>query len=49
MMGLPIYGRSFTLNDPKKNALGDAAKDGGIAGKWTRAKGFKGYYEVQIR
>jgi len=46
MMGLPIYGRSFTLADPKKNGLGDTARDGGIAGKWTRAKGFKGYYEI---
>ena len=46
MLGLPIYGRSFTLNDAKNNGIGAPARDGGIAGKWTRAKGFLGYYEV---
>jgi len=46
MLGLPIYGRSFTLNDPKNNGIGAPARDGGQAGKWTRAKGFLGYYEI---
>jgi chitinase len=46
VLGLPIYGRSFTLKDPKQNGIGAPTRDGGIAGKWTRAKGFLGYYEV---
>ena len=46
MLGLPIYGRSFKLNDPAQNGIGAPARDGGSAGKWTRAKGFLGYYEV---
>jgi len=46
VLGLPIYGRSFTLKDPKQNGIGAPTRDGGIAGKWTRAKGFLGYYEI---
>merc|ERR1719192_2454849 len=46
MLGLPIYGRSFTLNDPKNNGIGAPARDGGQAGKWTRAKGFLGYDDI---
>lgn len=47
VLGLPIYGRSFTLKDPKQNGIGAPTRDGGQAGVWTRAKGFLGYYEVR--
>jgi len=46
MLGLPIYGRSFALNDASQNGIGAPAIGGGQAGPWTRAKGFLGYYEV---
>ena len=46
MLGLPIYGRSFKLDDPSNTGFHSPARDGGSAGKWTRAKGFLGYYEI---
>ena len=46
VLGLPIYGRSFKLDDPKVNGFHAPARAGGTAGEWTRAKGFLGYYEI---
>lgn len=46
VMGMPLYGQSFTLADPKKNGLNAKAPGPGQAGEYTRAAGFLAYYEV---
>lgn len=48
MIGMPTYGRSFTLVDPAKFDIGAPASGGGIAGKYTSEAGFMAYYEVRI-
>lgn len=46
-VGLPLYGRSFTLSDASKSGINAPARDGGgTAGKYTREKGYLAYYEV---
>lgn len=47
-MGMPLYGQSFTLADPKNHGLNAKAPAGGQAGEYTRASGFLAYYEVTI-
>lgn len=49
IMGMPLYGQSFTLADPKKNGLNANAPGPGTAGEYTRAAGFLAYYEVSSR
>lgn len=46
VMGMPLYGQSFTLTDPTKNGLNAKASGGGQAGQYTRAQGFLAYYEI---
>jgi len=46
VMGMPLYGQSFTLNNKKENGLNAPAKSGGAAGPATRAKGFLAYHEI---
>ncbi|KAI0213288.1 Acidic mammalian chitinase [Lamellibrachia satsuma] len=46
LLGLAMYGRTFTLADPTKHGLGDAATSAGQAGKYTDTAGFLSYYEV---
>nr|CAD7454426.1 unnamed protein product [Timema tahoe] len=46
MIGMPTYGRSFTLIDPTKFDIGAPASGGGVAGKYTGEAGFMSYYEV---
>ena len=46
VMGMPLYGQSFTLTNAKDHGLNAAARDGGTAGVATRAKGFLAYHEV---
>lgn len=46
IMGMPLYGQSFTLADPKNNGLNAKAPGPGIAGEFTRAAGFLAYYEI---
>jgi chitinase len=46
IMGIPMYGQSFTLRDPKINGLGAPASGPGEAGQFTRQGGFLSYYEV---
>lgn len=46
VMGMPLYGQSFTLTNAKDNGLNAAARDGGTAGIATRAKGFLAYHEI---
>jgi len=46
VIGMPTYGRSFTLSDPSQYVVNSPAKDGGKAGEYTREAGFLAYYEV---
>jgi len=46
MIGMPTYGRSFTLVDSTKFDIGAPASGGGTAGKYTGEAGFMSYYEV---
>ena len=46
IMGMPMYGQSFTLVDPKQNGLNSKSSGGGTAGEFTRQSGFLAYYEV---
>lgn len=47
ILGIPTYGRSFTLTNPDENEL-DASADGpGEQGEATREKGYLAYYEVR--
>ena len=45
-MGMPLYGQSFSLDDPKVNGLNAPARQKGEAGQYTRARGFLAYYEI---
>ena len=47
VIGMPTYGRSFTLSDRSKWIVNSATKDGGKAGEYTREAGFLAYYEVR--
>lgn len=46
IMGLPLYGQSFTLSSTRDNGLGNQTYGGGTAGEFTRARGFLAYYEI---
>ncbi|CAG0913024.1 unnamed protein product [Notodromas monacha] len=45
-MGLPLYSRGFTLDDPALNQIYDNATEAGIAGPYTRQVGVLGYNEL---
>nr|XP_027218101.1 probable chitinase 10 isoform X3 [Penaeus vannamei] len=46
VLGMPLYGQSFSINDPKNTGLNSPARSGGQAGPFTRARGFLAYYEI---
>lgn len=46
VMGLPLYGQSFSLADVNKRGLNDKTYGPGEAGEFTRAGGFLAYYEI---
>lgn len=46
IMGMPLYGQSFSLTDPNKHGLNEKSSGGGQAGEFTRAQGFLAYYEI---
>ena len=46
VMGMPLYGQAFTLNDQSKTGLNAQANQKGTAGQFTRAAGFLAYYEI---
>ncbi|KAF7989656.1 hypothetical protein HCN44_008330 [Aphidius gifuensis] len=46
MIGMPTYGRSFTLVDKDKFDIGAPASGGGTPGNFTNESGFLSYYEV---
>jgi chitinase len=45
IMGMPMYGQTFTMNSPSPAGLG-APGGKGLAGEFTRQEGFTAYYEV---
>ena len=46
-MGLPAYGRSFTLASAEQFDIGAPAVGGGLEGRYTIEEGFLAYYEVR--
>ena len=46
IMGMPTYGRSFTLSSDSEHGLGAPARGPGIPGRITKAEGVLSYYEV---
>ncbi|ENN70443.1 hypothetical protein YQE_12947, partial [Dendroctonus ponderosae] len=46
VMGMPLYGQSFTLADSSNYALNDPSYGPGEAGEFTRAGGFLAFYEI---
>lgn len=46
VIGMPTYGRSFTLADRNNYIVNSETKDGGTAGEYTREAGFLSYYEA---
>ena len=46
VLGMPLYGHSFTLTNPAENGLNAPATGGGTEGEFTKAKGFLAYYEI---
>lgn len=46
VMGMPLYGQSFTINDPRANTGLNSPASAGNAGEFTRAAGFLSYYEI---
>lgn len=47
LMGLPAYGRSFTLASAEQFDIGAPAVGGGLEGRYTIEEGFLAYYEVR--
>ncbi|XP_012938466.1 chitotriosidase-1, partial [Aplysia californica] len=45
VVGVPFYGRSFTLSG-SNSGLGASARGAGTAGKYTREAGFLAFYEI---
>lgn len=45
-LGMPLYGQSFTINDPKAGVGLNVPASAGNAGEFTRAAGFLAYYEI---
>nr|CAI5843686.1 unnamed protein product [Callosobruchus analis] len=48
-LGIPFYGRAYTLADPSKTGLGAPVSKPGIAGPYTQEAGTIGYHEVVER
>ncbi len=48
VMGIPTYGRSFTLCSDKHIDIGDKNCGPGSPASYTRERGFVSYYEVRI-
>ena len=47
VMGMPMYGQSFTLVNASNTGLNSKSSGGSQAGEFTRQKGFLSYYEVR--
>ncbi|KAI0214238.1 Acidic mammalian chitinase [Lamellibrachia satsuma] len=46
IIGMPTYGRGFTLADPSNHGMGATAQGGGTVGPYTGETGYLAYYEV---
>jgi chitinase len=46
VLGIPTYGRSYTLFNPLSAEIGSPADGPGEQGDATREKGYLAYYEV---
>jgi len=46
IIGMPVYGRTFTLSDPVQFDIGAPASGGGDPGRYTGESGFLSYYEI---
>ncbi|GFR22495.1 probable chitinase 10 [Trichonephila clavata] len=46
VVGIPTYGRSYTLSDPDETDIGSPADGPGEQGEATREKGYLAYYEI---
>ena len=46
VLGLAMYGRTFTLKTKKMNGMNAPAADAGKSGPYTQAAGFLSYFEV---
>lgn len=46
ILGIPTYGRSYTLYNQDATAIGSPADGPGEEGDATREKGYLAYYEV---
>ena len=48
VMGMPMYGQTFTIGSSDEHGIGaPAPRGGGKKGRFTRQKGFASYYEVR--
>jgi len=48
VLGIPTYGRSYTLFNEDATELGSPADGPGTEGEATREKGYLAYYEVNF-
>lgn len=48
VLGIPTYGRSYTLFNPDDNEIGAPADGPGEMGDATRENGYLAYYEVSF-
>lgn len=46
VLGVPFYGRTFTLKDPMRTTPGSPIKGLGKEGRYTQEKGFLAYFEI---
>lgn len=49
VLGIPTYGRSYTLFNKDSTDIGAPSDGPGEKGEATREKGYLAYYEVQIK
>jgi len=46
VLGIPTYGRSYTLVNPDAHEVGSPTDGPGEKGKFTKEDGYLAYYEV---
>ncbi|XP_078046537.1 putative chitinase 10 [Augochlora pura] len=46
VMGMPLYGQTFSMNDPSVDTGLNVPASAGQAGEFTKAAGFLAYYEI---
>ena len=46
VLGVPLYGRAFSLENPHDNEMGARTGDTSFSGPYTREDGFMGYNEI---